>query len=167
MLFRMKTLCNFIIALVLLVPSFAFGQKTPGESCPLNAGATIASITASGATQLIPVPTTPGSAPIYINNVATFNTANAPSIHVCSVNIRVTQGATPANFGLVTGTGVNCATNQVNLTPQWIGTATSTDTFSFLFGPGNALIAPKGTAVCAKFSAAPTGALALITYAVF
>ena len=117
----------------------AFGQA----HCPLSV--VLNSKTTATATQLIASPTS-NYPPIYINGVATANPL-APSIHICSVSIHVVQTATPANFGLVVGAGTNCATNQANLTPQWVGNASVQDKWDMYYGEQAAPITPTGTAV--------------------
>jgi hypothetical protein len=161
---RMKNLLRFTLSLCLLaalaVPAFA--QNAQPVQCPLHAGSTLASITASGATQIIAIPTQVAP-PIFINGTATVNPAK-PRIAICAVQIMVQQAGTAADYGLVTGTGTNCATGQVNLTPQWFGTASVKETRDFLNGGTAPLVTPPGTAVCLKLSNAPTGAKILIFY---
>lgn len=147
---------------MLAMTPFAFGQKQVGAACPLSAQ--IADDTSSGALQIVAIPTI-AQTYVYINGVKTAN-PNTPQIHVCSVRIRVFQAGTPANYGLVTGTGTNCATGQANVTPQWKGTASVTDTFDEYFGDQTGPIVPTGSALCFLLSAAPTHSQLLLTYGI-
>lgn len=159
----MKTLMLCLIALsILLLPCGLWAQQQ--VYCPLSA---ILVTTSTGAIQVIAVPTTPTSRTIFLGSTPTSDTSTAPAIKICSVSIRVKQpGSAPADFGLVQGTGSNCATGQTNLTPQWYGTISVIDSYDKTFGGTGPLIAKKGNAVCLKDSAAPTSASVLINYAV-
>jgi hypothetical protein len=158
---------TFSIFVLLLLCAVSFGQTAAVQAtpaCPLHAGQTL-TITASGTTEIIPVPTGI-TIPIYNGAGTSVGSASTPKIIICSAQIQVNQAVGAADFGLVTGTGTACATGQANLTPQWQGTASVKERVDFLYGSGAPLIAPAGKAVCLKLSAAPTGARILLTYQV-
>jgi hypothetical protein len=160
----MKTFRFTLLITLLLAASFACAQKSPISACSLHA--IVASDTSSGALEMIPIPTQ-GVNYIYVNGSRVVN-PRSPSIHICSLEIRVKQpGSAPASFGLVTGTGTNCATGQASLTTQWAGTISVTDSWSPQWASDIGPVAPAGTAVCLLLSTAPTAAQAYVTYGVF
>lgn len=91
--------------------------------------------------------------------------ADQRSIRICNVYIQVVQpGSAPANFGLVSGTGLACATGQANVTGQWLGVANSTQSFTQVTAPNVATFVGGGNGLCLKLSTAPTGAVVQVTY---
>jgi hypothetical protein len=104
-------------------------------------------ITSSGATQLIGLPSSP------INYT-----------RICAVDLQVIQGSTAANFGLVSGTGSACATNQNSLTAAWQGVAGAIQTYSRTVPVNVGWFVPAGQALCLNLSSAPTNAAVTIWY---
>jgi hypothetical protein len=155
---------SLILLSLLLVATLGFGQTIPAAACPLHAGQSL-SITTSGATEVIPIPTG-ASLPVFNGAGVKIGVANSPKVVICSVQLQVIQPGTPSDYGLVTGTGSNCATGQAALTPMWQGTASVTTVRDFLYGSNAPLIAPPGKAVCLKLSANVTKAQILINYVV-
>lgn len=138
---------------MLMCLAFAFCSlvavaQSPGTICNKSA---ILSTSTSGVQQIIAAPANP----------------TPQSVHVCDVYFDLVQGATPANFGLVYGTGSNCGTGQANLTAQWIGVASSFQGFVQEPGPSAALFVPNNNAVCFDLTAAPTGAAVQVLYAIY
>lgn len=84
--------------------------------------------------------------------------ASGHQIRICAIYFQINQKATPANFGLVQGTGSNCGTGQANLTPQWIGVGGSVQSYTQEIPTNTALFATTVNAVCLNLSAAPTNA---------
>lgn len=148
-----------IFAFVLLLCSLAVAQAPPEVRC--NQFAVIDNATASGAAQVIAAP---AAGPVIFLNDGTTTAGPTARVHVCAVSIMVTQTATPATFGLVYGTGTNCATGQNNLTPQWAGTASAKDIWNITLGGEAPLVVPMGNAVCLKLSAAVTKGQVLVIY---
>lgn len=102
---------------------------------------------------------------IYINGVATSTGTNSRRLRICSVVFRVKQTATPASFGMTTGTGTNCATGSTSFTPQFVGTASTNDTLPLNLGADGALLVPIGKDLCFSISVAvPTQAQILVSY---
>jgi hypothetical protein len=127
------------------------GGNTVTTTLPVtqSAGCThvgIASSSASGAIQVVPL-------------------SGTSKVRVCSAYIQVVQPNTlPADFGLVTGTGVNCAGAQANLTQQWAGIAATVQSFTQQLDAANYEEGPAGAAVCMLLSAAPTAARVQVNY---
>lgn len=151
------------IAALLLIPSAAIAQRGNGGSaiCPY---AVAVSSAASGETQLVTAPT--GATTIYLGATPT-TTPSQQSIHICTVTIKVKQTATAANFGLAAGTGAACVTGTTTVTPLFLGTVSTTDTYQESFTMGGGLSVPVGNGLCLNMTAAPTGAQVLVTYGIY
>ena len=104
-----------------------------------------AAVTSSGVVQLIAPPT-------------------GQMLRICQVSIYVIQPSTPANFGLVYGTGTSCGTGQGNQTPQWTGVASSAQTYASNVPYGTTWWVPYGNGLCLKLSANVTSAQVEIRY---
>lgn len=161
----MSAMKRFIVCLSLTL-TLALGcvaQNPTSSKCPLSAQ--VVDDTASGKLQIIAIPTLTNTY-VWINGVRTLN-PNAPTIHICSIKAAIIQTSTAANYGLVTGTGTNCATGSVNLTPQWVGTISVREIWDQPLGDQAGLVAPSGTAICWNLSAAPTHSQVLLTYGIW
>lgn len=123
----------------------------------LNAGSPT-----TATTRVITAGTT-GTQTIYINGVPTSVTTGK-SVKICSWAVNVKQAAGAADFGLIYGTGTNCATGSTNVTSQFFGTASVQESKQQEYGPGTWLIVPPGKDVCVAVSAAPTNVRATILY---
>ena len=153
---------RLLFALALPILSLCAVAQTPNSSARCGLTAIIADQTTATTAQMVAIPT--GNSPkVYVNGTAQTNPLG-PSIRVCSVQIRIVQPATPTNFGFVYGTGTNCATGQANVTPQYVGTASTTEQLTQTFGYDAAITVPAGKALCFKTSAVSTHAQVLITY---
>lgn len=153
-----------VISLLLLVGA-ALGQSPVkvASPCPLHAGQTLASITASGALEVIPVPT--GITIPLFQGATSVGSAGSPHIEICHVSFSIVQTTGAADYGLVFGTGANCVTGKTNLTPQWFGTASVKEVRDLNYSTAP-IVVPAGKAVCINLSAAPTGAKVFVTYTV-
>lgn len=156
------------IGITLLTLACALGavaQNPTSSRCPLST--IVTDDTSSGNLQIIAVPTITNTY-VYTGQppVRTLN-PNQPTIHICSVKAVLVQTTTAANYGLVTGTGSNCATGAANLTPQWIGTVSVREVWDQYFGDQAGPVTPAATAVCWKLSAAPTHSQLLVTYGIW
>lgn len=111
----------------------------------------VVTTTNSGATQL----TTVGGGQI-------FNATQ--QVRICQIYIQVVQpGSSPANFGLVTGTGTGCS-SPANLTQQWTGVASSIQSFTQILTEHAAMFVGAGLNICLNLSQALTSAQAQILY---
>ncbi len=165
----MKTLRPLIIlAIFAWWVSLAHSQVVGGPSAPCPSSAIINSDTSAGALQAIAAPVG-GGRPVFTDagGINPPTIIGGFAIHICSVEMMVVQTGTPSSFGLVTGTGANCATGTANLTPQWAGTASVKDTKTTVYTRDAALAAPANAAVCLNLSATPTSAQLLVTYIVY
>jgi|ERR1051326_4355287 hypothetical protein len=104
-----------------------------------------------------------GTATVFINGVPTSVTTGK-SMKICSWVINVKQTATPADFGLVYGTGTNCGTGTTNVTSQFFGTASVNDKAQQEYSSGTWLIVPPGKDLCVKTSAAVTNVRVTVLY---
>lgn len=129
-----------------------------------NQTAIVSNDIAVGPTQIIAAP--PPST-LWVNSPPTATSRNLAGVHICSVDLAVTSGATAVSYGLVTGTGTNCAIGTANLTPQWFGVASQKDRWNSYLAENTYLVAPAGKAVCLNLSAVPTNAQALVVYGVW
>src|SRR5574337_2008002 len=123
-----------LIACLLLSTASLFSQT---YACTQNA---ILSTTSSGVQQVIAAPT------------------GSHQIRICAIYFQVTQQSTPANFGLVQGTGVNCATSQAQVTPRWTGIASAIQTYTQEIPTNTSIFLTAGYAACLNLSAAPKNA---------
>ena len=88
-------------------------------------------------------------------------------IRVCGYAIQGSTSATATTLKLVYGTGSNCVTSPVNLTPAWGLPASATTMFIIEGGAtGECFSSAAGNALCATSSAAGTVNIR-ITYAQF
>lgn len=159
---RLKLFAVLLLSLACTLGAVA--QVGTAPQCPLSA--IVTDDTSSGKSQIIALPSGLATPPIYINGVATVN-PNKPTIHICSIKARIIQASGAANYGLVYGTGSNCATGATNITPQWLGTASVTEDWTQYYGKDAAPAAAAGTAVCWSLSAAPTHSQLLVTYGIW
>lgn len=137
-----KLLTSFILLCALLVqPKIEAQVSQPTQSIIVEG------IVASGVTQIIAGPSQP-----------------VKFVRIRSVYVAVNQTTTAANYGLVAGTGTNCANNQTKLTPTYTGHVSGTDYYSPSFSGVATLDVPLGYSVCLKLSAAPTSASVQILY---
>lgn len=128
---------SIALSLMVLLASgtVSHSQAVGGVPTPCTQTAILNSVTASGATQLIAAPTGPG-VPTYINGfqstAATVGNTQGPRIHICSVQYRVNQTTTAANYGLIAapGTGVLSGTYTSGITATGSSTQTCKLTFS-------------------------------------
>lgn len=135
-----------VFLIILCAPLLA--QRQGPYDCTQSYSSNV--ITASGATQLVAAP------------------AANQHIRICYVSIFVVQPASAANFGLVSGTGSNCATGQSNLTPQWTGVQSALSQNYIKSVPfGSAWFVPYQNAVCLNLSATVTSAQVEILYDVY
>lgn len=128
-----------IVLLGLIVPATAQQAGPPALYCNKTF---VVSAGATATTQIVPA--IPGQ-----------------SVHVCGYDIDA--GAAAATFQLITGTGVNCATNTVNVTPAF-----SLGSNGVLVSrPGNVWYSsPTNNALC--YAITGTGPLqAVVSYAQF
>ena len=142
----------FALRLVLLVSLLswaphAHAQSRVGTSC--NYSLSVSTPTLLATSQIIAAP------------------AVSQAIHICSVTLQVQQGQSAVNWGLISGTGSACSVNQQAVTPMFLGTASQQQSIGQLYGANNALNLPAGAALCFALSGAPSGAVALITYALY
>lgn len=160
-LFTAFLLCLIVMLFATLIVPLASAQTTIANTFTCsqlaildNVTATTRVIVAAGSTQTV-----------YVNGVATQVSTNSRRLRICNVTFRVKQTATPANFGLTTGTGTNCATGSANFTPQFVGTASTNDTLLMNLGADGALLVPIGKDLCLSISVAvPTQAQILVSY---
>jgi hypothetical protein len=135
---------KLLLALALLaLPVMA--QRTGPYDCTRTAIS--GTITGSGATQIIPVQT--------------------GLIRICQIIVQVVQTATPANFGVVSGSGTNCATNQGAVSAMWTGVASAIQGYTKNVPYGSVLFVANNNGVCLNLSAAVTGAQIEILYDVY
>ena len=136
---------KYLLVLLLFAASLsAHAQKS--TDCGYNLPVSTATLTATS--QLIPAP-------------------SSGAIHLCSFTIQVVQGGTPANFGLISGTGAGCATGTTPVTPAFLGVASTSQSVGESYTTLNTLATPAKTALCLSLSAAPTGAVAHVQYAIY
>lgn len=132
-----------IIVAAFLVSGSAFAQHTQiNQAVVCNASASY-DASSNGATQVVAL-------------------TSGKSIYVCGYSMLV--GGTATNVSLVYGTGTNCGTGQVALTPAWQFPANGGISDSYPFG--NAILTPNGQALCVKTSAG-NAVQVLIRYAKF
>lgn len=147
------------IVLVLMFMLCLLGSVSPVEACPpgfqdVNAGACRVEIVSSGSN-----PTAAGL--IACNSYAKYDSSTTGSTqiialsgttvtYICGYSIMV--GGTATNVKLVQGTGANCVTSPVDLTPAWQFTTNSGKVAYSSFYAG--LNAPAGKATCVNASAA-------------
>jgi hypothetical protein len=138
--YAMRTIRVVSLALVsaalACVPALGQAVGSTAPNCPSSAY--LQNDTSSGATLLIPAPT--GSAlQTYMNGYSSTaprpGNITGPSVHICSVQYRVNQAGTAANYGLVAGYvgAISAATwSTQTLTQSIVGTSTQTCTVSLL-----------------------------------
>lgn len=143
--FVLASLLALAVAGCASTPAFAQTQNT------CNNSQNFASATVTANTQLIAVPTN-------ISGLA---------IHICSYVLQVSQSATPVTFGLVSGTGSVCATNQALVTPLYLGSTSLVQLVFENYDAGGPLNVAAGQNVCLKLSGAPTGAVVHITWSAY
>lgn len=123
--------------------SLAFLLLLAGLFCPdpARAGATVTGIACQ-------------KSAIYDTNTngATQLVAAGAPIYVCGYTIAT---AAAVNVGLVTGTGTNCGTGQVKITPAFVFQATTAGIAKLVDGAQQfrGLVAPAGQALCINTSA--------------
>ena len=154
------TIAAVLIAVALLIFATVPARCQVVTSCTLHAE--IDSDVTAGATQIIAAP-----APKAINTSSGIVETVPQAIHLCSAEMDVLQNNTPVQISLVAGTGTNCGTNTVQLSPPW-GFSTQTDQGHVLpIPPNSSLSAPPGSAVCLKLSGVPDNAFVSLLYAVY
>lgn len=126
---------------------------------------------ALGQGQYVPVPTVCNRSAVLQMTTATTTQLVALSsgqqIRVCAYAVQGSASATATTLRLVYGTGTNCATAPVNLTPAWNMPASATTMFvKEGFGVGEVFQTAAGNALCATNSAAGTVNIR-VTYAQF
>lgn len=165
MIRRMKRFVGLFICFLLLfaiaVPAVA--QTTAANTFTCTQLAILDSVTAT--TKVISAPT-PATSNATING-AIVAIPTGKRIRICHITYRVVQGVAAADFGLKTGTGTNCGTGTANLTPQWAGVASITETMTILYGSDGSVLVPAGKDLCFALSAAPTKAQISISYGVW
>lgn len=160
----MKNLLGVSLILILCLGLFVLPATAQSTTSTTSATCGLSALlnTTTATAQIVAAPASNTKIAI-INGVSTSINAGQ-KIHICTVDILVKQTTTAADFGLVYGTGSNCATGITNLTPQWVGTISVIDKYQGNYGSAAALTAPSGKAVCLKLSNTPTNAQVLITY---
>ena len=127
------------------------GQKLPTASMPTVQAQTCSQIalvdtTASGLKEIVPL-------------------SAGKKVRLCAVFINVVQpSASPADFGLATGTGSNCGGATASLTQQWQGVISTIQSFTQQTADGVLFEGPISNAVCLQTSAAPTSAKVQVIY---
>lgn len=132
---------RLIAALAVLSGTVAFAQANNGT-------VNYASGTLTASTQLIAPPASPRQ------------------IHIIAYDIQVSQSSTAVNWGLVSGTGSACATNQTLVTPSYIGYASVQQSIGQVY-QATTINLPAGTALCLNLSGTPTGAVVHIVYSIY
>ena len=161
---QLALLCLLLtfIGLVPVLPVLPVQAQQNVASNPL--GCTLTAQLATGTATAKVVSASPTTSFVQtINGVATTITTTK-AIKICAIFLQVKQAAGAAAFGLILGTGTNCATGPANVTPQFFGTASVIDKFQQEYTTGNYIVVTPGKDVCMKVSAAPTDMLALILY---
>ncbi len=132
---------------VCLVPAAVHAQSLVGTSCAYSLSVSTPTLTSTS--QIIAAPSA------------------SKAIHICSVTLQIQQGSSSINWGLVSGTGTTCSVNQQAVTPMFLGVATQQQSIGQLYGANSPLNLPSGAALCFAFSGTSSGAVALITYALY
>lgn len=165
-----STLCLLLLLVtgvffnpILPVPTVQAQQNTAANplGCTLTAILNAGSPT-TATTRFITAGAT-GTQTVYINGVPTSVTTGK-SIKICSWMINVKQPASPADYGLIYGTGTNCGTGTTNVTAQYFGTASVQEKQQQEYSAGTWLIVPPGKDLCVQVSAAVTNVRVLVLY---
>jgi hypothetical protein len=145
---------NFLMAAILsLIGSSLALAQSPQPACPYQYSFP-AAVTAS--TQLsVSLPAAP-----YPPGI------NGYRFRVCKAIMQVTQGATPYNFSLISGTGSVCATNTVQMTQIYIGVVSSTQIYSTSVDATMVWTTALGANLCLSLTGAPIGANIQIWYGI-
>ena len=109
------------------------------------------SVTTAGYTQIVPLP---GS--------------QVQSLHICAIQVVVSQGTTPANYQVIACNGPACAVNDPNAsTALYTGHANAVDQFSLGSGAATVWSVRKTYGLYLNLSAVPTGAQTLVLYGLY
>lgn len=151
------------LTVILPMPTVQAQQNIASNSlgCTLTALLNAGSPTTATTRIITAGPT--GTQTVFMNGAPTSVTTGK-SIKICSWLINVKQAAGAADFGLIFGTGTNCATAPTNVTAQFFGTASVQEGKQQEYGSGTWLIVPPGKDVCVAVSAAPTNVRATVLY---
>lgn len=83
-------------------------------------------------------------------------------INIVGFTIQIQQNASPVNWGLISGTGSNCATNTKLVTPAYLGYASIQQSI----GQSYSVSLPTGVALCFYVSGVPIGAVVNVAYTI-